>query len=457
MIPSARRESGTTPVRDGLTSVVALLITALTVGAVIVAGLGHRPSSGEREWILASMLLAVAAAVVYPLLRRRLITPPAVTTSSDNTLRLDRLLRRMSENAADPTLLEDSLTELGEWIQQSLRVDTAEVWVGSVRTFRRIASTKSGGQTLFAVDPARARVLARMPVLEQEWLRVWIPELVPVEEDAVFTAAPIAHAGELRGFIVVARETRRLDEPERRRLGELCRQVAPLLEASRLGLALQSSLDEVRRQSGALEESRARIVRAADDERRRLERDLHDGLQQQLVGITLGMRFARELVPTDPEAAVARIKSLEGDVEEALGELRALAHGIFPPALRDHGLQAVLGDAARRSSLPTQVEVVVTRRHPPAVEATVYFCCLEAIHNACKHANANARIHVRVWEQAGALLFDVSDDGGGFSGPTPTGAGLLNMKDRVGALGGTLRITSRPNEGVSVRALIPTT
>jgi signal transduction histidine kinase len=169
----------------------------------------------------------------------------------------------------------------------------------------------------------------------------------------------------------------------------------------------------------------------------------------------LELRLARELAHSDRDRADEILAQVEGDLEETLEHLRVLAHGVYPPELRDRGLEPVLAAAGRRASLPAEVFVETTRRYGPDVEATVYFCCLEAIANACKHAGPDATLTVHVWEQAEAVLFDVADDGCGFHVGDRRGIGLLSLEDRVGALGGTLTIESTPGAGTRIHGVVP--
>ena len=205
-----------------------------------------------------------------------------------------------------------------------------------------------------------------------------------------------------------------LDAVADRLLADLARQLGLTLRNVQLDSALQASLDELHRQAEELRASRARVVSAADAERRRIERDLHDGAQQHLLGIVVNLRLARELAQADPVEATALLEAIGRDAREAVEEIRELAHGIYPPLLLDRGLGEALDAAARRAPARARVEMAAPRRYSLELEATVYFCCLEAFQNAAKHAGESARIVARVWEDQGALRFEVSDDGDGF-------------------------------------------
>jgi signal transduction histidine kinase len=167
--------------------------------------------------------------------------------------------------------------------------------------------------------------------------------------------------------------------------------------------------------------------------------------------------MARQLVERDPPAAAAVLAELKDDLDRALAELRDLAHGLYPQLLESEGLSAALGDAAGRAAITTEVNADGAGRYPAEVEAAVYFCCLEALQNAGKHAGPGARALITLAEEAGALRFEVADDGRGFesSNGRPVGVGLANMADRIAALGGELRVSSRAGSGTTISGRIP--
>ena len=221
------------------------------------------------------------------------------------------------------------------------------------------------------------------------------------------------------------------------------------IENGRLTAELQSTTAE-------LAASRARTVAAGDLERRKVERDLHDGAQQQLAGLSVELALAREAAKEDPEI-VARLDVLGHGLEDALSELRDLAHGIYPPVLRDFGLLAALAAAARRCIPPAALVADGIGRYTEEVEAAVYFCCLEGLQNVNKHAGSDATAVIRLWERDRRLSFEIADDGVGYDIETAphAGQGLANMSDRIAALGGTLAVESTPGRGTTVRANIP--
>ena len=238
------------------------------------------------------------------------------------------------------------------------------------------------------------------------------------------------------------------------RLGQLYEQLeSQAAELAGWNRTLEARVDE---QVEELRASRTRVVVAADAERRRIERDLHDGAQQHLIGLAIHLRLASELASSDPEKAKELLEGLDNEIQETLEQLRDLAHGIYPPLLQDRGLADALAAAVLRAPLAAQVQANGLGRYQPDVEATVYFCCLEALQNAAKHAGDGATAMVRVHENGGGLLFEVADDGSGFDfGSERIGAGMTNMRDRVGALGGSLRVESAPGQGTTISGLIP--
>lgn len=214
--------------------------------------------------------------------------------------------------------------------------------------------------------------------------------------------------------------------------------------------------DELRRLLDDLRGAQRRVAEAADAERRRIERNLHDGAQQRLMAIRLELGLLGELIEQDADVARIEVDRLHSELHEALQELRELAHGLYPPLLASDGLHAALASAALHAAIPVTVESAAIARVPRAIESAAYFACLEALQNAAKHAGDGARATVHLKLSPGALTFSVSDDGKGFDARAkPRGHGLVNLHDRLGALGGGAEITSTRGEGTTVRGRIP--
>jgi putative ABC transport system ATP-binding protein len=224
----------------------------------------------------------------------------------------------------------------------------------------------------------------------------------------------------------------------------------------RIEATTQPSIDQLRQQAAELQASRARLVAAADEERRRIERNLHDGAQQHLVAIAIKARLIEQVASKDPERAQQLLNQLPQDATAALDELRALAQGIYPPLLSSAGLGEALSAECRRAPLAATVDADGVGRYPRDVESAVYFCCLEALQNAGKHAGEGASARVRVWKADRELVFEVADDGGGFDVQrTARGSGLTNMRDRLAAVGGTMTVLSTLGSGTRVRGVVP--
>ena len=203
-----------------------------------------------------------------------------------------------------------------------------------------------------------------------------------------------------------------------------------------------------------LRASRSRLVDTADRERRRLEQDLHDGAQQRLVTIQINLRLARD--ETHERNLAARLEAIGVEAEAAVEELRTLAHGIYPPLLRDRGLADALRDVAMRGPIAIRVTDEGIGRCPAPIETAIYFCSLEAIQNAIKHAGSHARVSVTLGRDQGGVHFTVADDGLGMDTRGGSdGVGLMGMRDRIGAVGGELEIISSPGRGTTVRAMVP--
>jgi signal transduction histidine kinase len=249
--------------------------------------------------------------------------------------------------------------------------------------------------------------------------------------------------GETR-VLAIAHDEVLADDPE---LVEAVGATALLaLENRRLEQDLLDSVD-------ALRASQRRLVAAASAERRKIERDLHDGVQQKLVALRIQLGLAHDLAGEDGLAT--RLADLEDDFDDALDELRSVAHGIYPPLLAHEGLVAAFRDVAHRSIVPLTLELGDVGRLSEDREAAIYYCCLEALQNIAKHGGKDAAARVRLWRDKRVVHFSVSDDGTGFAtGEAANGAGLTNMADRIGAVGGTLAVRSQPGEGTTIEVRV---
>jgi signal transduction histidine kinase len=275
----------------------------------------------------------------------------------------------------------------------------------------------------------------------------------PEGEEGVVTASsmfePVRHHAESLGALSIEkRPGESLTTTEQKLVRDLAAQAGLVLRNVGLTEDLRETIEQLRA-------SRQRLVSAQDEERRKLERNLHDGAQQQLVALAVKLRLLEQLVERDPAQARSVAVQLQGDTTEALEELRDLARGIYPPLLADKGLVAALESQARKSVVPVTVEGDGVGRYAREAEAAVYFSCLEALQNVAKYASAS-RATVTLSDGDGRLRFEVSDDGVGFDvASRSSGSGLQGIADRLAALDGEIEIRSVPGAGTTVVGVLP--
>jgi signal transduction histidine kinase len=427
---------------------------------IVVLGLGRQPHDNERDLLGLSMLAAALAALLWVPARERL-SGFATRRVYGERHAPDELLRTFGSRLTRALPLDELILQLAESLVKTMGLERAEVWTRAAGgRLERSVSVPDQGPASLTVGAEEETVIARAGVSGPAWARVWLPSvLADGGTDPVLRVAPITNSGELLGLMVVRRPDGAplFDDDDDQALTELARQVGLALHNVKLDSALQESLDEVQRQADELRASRARIVEAGDAQRRAIERDLHDGAQQHLVALAVSVRLARTIADTDVEQAKLMLEQLGTDLQEAVQELRNLAHGIYPPLLMDRGLPDALAAAAGRAALPTSVEAGGVGRYPQVVEAAVYFCVLEALQNAGKHAGDGAEAVVTVSEVESVLLFTVSDDGAGFDmgSGAARGHGFVNMADRVGAIGGAVSVDSAPGQGTRISGRVP--
>ena len=404
---------------------LAAFITAVYVG--IAVGIGTLVGSGGKPNLGLSILATAIVAVGFQPLREhmqrfanRLVYGKRATPYE--------VLSQFSERVAESYASDEVLPRMARVLAEGTGADLAEVWLRSGDVLR----------------PAAAFPL-ESPVAAPVQLDGAGPPTIP---DAA-RAVEVRHQGELLGALTVTkRRGESLTPIEIKLMDDLAHQAGLVLKNVGLTADLQARL-------GDLRASRQRLVAAQDNERRRLERNLHDGAQQHLVAIKVKLGLVEILATRDPEKAKATILALKRDADEALETLRDLARGIYPPLLADKGLAAALQSQAGKATLPVNVEADGIGRYPQETEAALYFCTLEALQNVQKYAAASA-VAVRLREEREQLLVEVTDDGRGFDVTTATrGAGLTNMEDRLEALGGKLQIESTPGVGTTLRATVP--
>ena len=284
-------------------------------------------------------------------------------------------------------------------------------------------------------------------------LAAWPADAEPVDlEVTTAEVHDVVHAGERLGRVVRDGDPERPVERELR--ADLLAQAGVALRQVALAARLQRSIELSAVRADQLRASRQRIVAAADTARARLERDIHDGAQQNLVALAVRLRLVGTLTGRDAGRAVGQLPDLQGAAAAALATLEELSQGIYPRSLVEAGVAAALRTASATSPVPVGVLDATTRRYPAAVEAAAYFSCLEAVQNAVKHAAASG-IAIRLAEDDDALVFTVHDDGRGLPDPPAAGTGLRGMWDRVEAAGGVLTVANARGGGTIVSGRIP--
>jgi signal transduction histidine kinase len=405
---------------------LAALITAVYVG--IVVGIGTLVGSGSQPNLVLSIVATAIVAVAFQPARERLQKIANRLVYGTRATPYE-VLSQFSERVAESYAAEDVLPRMARVLAEGTGAVRADVWLRSGQTLRPAASwpAPNGSAAVGGPVPVQGQLLPRLPVE---------------------TAVPVRHQGELLGALTVTKRTgESLTPVEEKLLDDLASQAGLVLKNVGLTAELLARLEDLRA-------SRQRLVAAQDEERRRLERNLHDGAQQNLVALKVKLGLAEALAVKDPARAKELVAQLKADANEALETLRDLARGIYPPLLADQGLAAALEAQARKAALPVSVDADGVGRYPQDVEAAVYFCCLEAMQNIQKYAHAESAT-VRLREDAG-LRFEVEDNGAGFDvASTPHGSGLTNMADRLDALGGDFDVNSAPGRGTLIRGRVP--
>ncbi len=404
---------------------LAAFIMAVYVG--IVVGIGSLVGSGGKPNLVLSIFATAVVAVGFQPLRDRLQKLANRLVYGKRATPYE-VLSQFSQRVAESYAGGDVLQRMAQVLQEGTGADAATVWLRSTNHLNPAAThpdTVSGYEPMAIGDGA-----------------------LPVIPNASRTVA-VRHQDELLGALtLVKRRGETLTPIEEKLVTDLAHQAGLVLKNVGLTADLQARLEELRA-------SRQRLVAAQDEERRRLERNLHDGAQQNLVAIKVKLGLAEMMSSKDPEKAQEMISSLKTDTDEALETLRDLARGIYPPLLADKGLVAALESQARKATLPVTVEGDGVGRYPQETEAAVYFCVLEALQNVQKYAGAATAV-VRLSEISGHLHFEVDDDGAGFDRTrVAPGAGLSNMEDRLDALGGKLAVASEVGQFTRVSGSLP--
>jgi signal transduction histidine kinase len=396
--------------------VLAAFFTAIYVAIVVGIGTALGSRSNTTLTILAAVVMAVAFQPVRERARKfanRLVYGKRATPYE--------VLSEFSERMGDAYDAEEVLPQMARMLTEGTGATRGEVWLRVGSELRPAASWPQDGGAASAIAGAE-----------------------PSSLSGADRAFPVAYRGEQLGALSVAMPPNEPLTPVGEKL------ISDL--ASQAGLVLRNVrlIEELRA-------SRQRLVSAQDEERRRLERNLHDGAQQQLVALAVQLGLAQRLAENESPNVSELLGRLQTQSTEALDNLRDLARGIYPPLLADQGLAAALSAQARKAPLPVEVQSDGLDRYDQEAEAAVYFCCLEALQNVAKYAGAT-KARVRLTTDAGELSFEVTDDGKGFdSERVHLGSGLQNMADRLAALGGSIEVRSRPGQGTTVLGRLPVT
>jgi signal transduction histidine kinase len=394
---------------------LAAFVTLVYVG--IVVGVGALVGS-QGNLVLSILATAIIALAFQPV--RRWASHLANRIVYGKRATPYEVLSVLAQGMGGSYSAEDVLPRMASIVGKGTGAARAEVWLRVGDDLRREAVWPDAD-----ADRALLRIGNGLPPIP-----------------GVDLALPVEHQGELLGALAVTIPRNESLSPAN---DKLLQDVA-----SQAGLVLRNArlIEELRA-------SRQRLVAAQDHERRRLERNIHDGAQQQLVALSVKARLLRSVARKDPEKVEELAEQLQTESKDALDDLRDLARGIYPPLLADQGLAAALDAQARKAAVPVEVEPDGVGRYPQEAEAAAYFCVLEALQNVAKYAEAS-RVTVRLRAEDRHLVFTVEDDGRGFElAATPHGSGLQNMADRLEALGGSVHISSAPGRGTSVTGRIP--
>jgi signal transduction histidine kinase len=451
--------SWTRPARWAVRITFALLAAACVAAASIAAAAlvsGEFP--GDGTWTIAPVLAAmVVGGLAWP--AARAWADAAATRLLHGAARSpEDVVRAFGRRAGREVPDDELLVQLAEALVRSMRAASAEVWrTDDAGRLVLVVSIPSRPADAVELNTAAERVLTGGGVVGRAWLEMWQPSRLERRPMGEVRVAPATHAGALLGLIVISRlpSADRFSPEEDASLAELGSRLGVVMHNRELDATLQHTLEDLRRTNAELRASRVRLVSTADAERRRIERNLHDGAQQHLVALAVNLKLASDEVTHDPAVAPTVFASLGDDVREAINELRSLAHGIYPPLLMDAGLTEALRVSARRSPSSVAVSTGSVGRYPPEIEAAVYFCCMEALQNAAKHA-PEAAVRVTLGEQDGVLEFVVADDGPGIGDDEVRhGHGLGNMVDRMVAVGGTLQVGRTASGGAEIAGRVP--
>jgi signal transduction histidine kinase len=414
---------------------VGMAVYVAAVYVVVVRGGGAVIGRTDSPSVVLSVLATATVALSFARVQSGLERWASRVLGGPSAAPYD-VLSRFSESMAAEGPTEDLPTRMARLLAEGTGARWAQVWVSA-----------SGRLTLVATWPADADTSQEPPAL------------LPGARDASgpgLRALAVTHGGEALGVLRLQERPGLLLAPiEERLFIALADRAGLVLRHVGVRTDLEVRRGELAERAGELKASRRRLIEAQDSERRRLERDLHDGAQQHLVALTVNLRLAQALTRSSPTRAAALLGLQADAATVAIETISSLSRGIYPSLLSEQGLVAALRSAVGTSAIPVTITADEMVRLPATVEAALYFCCMEALQNAAKHSGARTLL-VCLSHDATTSRLVVSDDGGGFSPSVgrSTGAGLANMRDRLDAVGGVLTVTSLPGTGTTVTALV---
>lgn len=426
----------------GLGSAIATSGLSISFAHALVGDVDDgRMSPGES--FLGAMAAALVMLTVVPAALKRV----ASRVSDGRHGQRDALLE--VDAAVEGRLpLEETLLQTCEVLRSSLQLEGAEVWTSTEDEVHLSASDPHGAPRAVALSGnARSVAAGASGSTDGDWVNTWLPGLID-QQGAV--AAAVTYAGDFQGLIIAYGAQN--PEHASSMLSEVSSRLGPVMHSASLDASLRESVHTLRKREEALRASRERLVAAADNERARIERDLHDGVQQHLVALGVNLQLAQGLLDSDPSRAHQIMSDLTAQARSAVEELRSLSRGIFPKTLEDEGIGPALDEFANQR---VKVTTSGTRRFTREIETAVYFVCTEAITNALKHADPDS-VSVHLVGGSDALVFEVVDDGCGFDVTIESTHGLSNMADRIGAVDGLLDITSN-SRGTRLLGTVPLT
>jgi signal transduction histidine kinase len=451
----------------GLLTAVAMLAFVVVVYALVVVGGGALIGRTGTPSLWLSVLATAIVAVAFEPVRIRVQRAFSRALHQDRTSPY-QVLAHFPQTVTGSYPAEELPARMAKVLTEGTRAARAEVWLAVHGRLELAAS--------WPRDPAAATVssepgasTARLSMATADGAATAPPALGTERPDSapVIVVEGLRHSlavrerGELLGALtVVARDGQRLTPVEERLFAGLAAQSGLMLRVAGLRAELEQQLAALDRRTQELRRARRDLVTRQDAERQRLERNIHDGAQQEVIALLVNLRLTQTLLARAPERGARLLSEQAAAARSTIDTLTALSRGLYPRLLTEAGPVAALKPAVASGPIPVDLNSSDVPRCPPDVEAAVYFSCLEAVQNASKHSHA-ARISIEIRGRFGAdgsgeIAISVIDDGDGFDPALRTGNGLLNICDRIECVQGTVTITSRPGQGTSIHARIPT-